>query len=165
MLLSVVGISNTIGRVAFGFTSDHPFVRRHRLFVYNGALTVCGIATCLSVFATTYYTMMVYAAVFGVTIGAYVTLTSVLLVDLLGLDKLTNSFGLLLLFQGVATLGGPPLAGSLYDVTQSYTVPFLVVGTCLAVSGLMLFPIPAIQRCLARRNGVSKRDVQMGKQI
>ena len=49
-------------------------------------------------------------------------------------------------FSGVATLGGPPLAGSLYDMTKSYTIPFIVVGTCLAISGLMLFPIPAIQR-------------------
>ena len=48
---------------------------------------------------------------FGFTIGAYVGLTSVILVDLLGLDKLTNAFGLLLLFQGVATLIGPPIAG------------------------------------------------------
>jgi len=165
MLLSVVGISNTIGRVLFGFTSDHPIVRRRRLFVYNGALTVCGVATVLSIYATTYYSMMVYSAVFGVTIGAYVTLTSVLLVDLLGLEKLTNSFGILLLFQGVATLGGPPLAGSLYDMTKSYTIPFVVVGTCLAISGLMLFPIPAIQRYLARRQGVRDHDVQMGKKV
>merc|ERR1719193_1470516 len=165
MLLSVVGISNTIGRVLFGFTSDHPLVRRRRLFVYNGALTVCGIATMLSVYATTYYTMMAYAATFGFTIGAYVTLTSVLLVDLLGLEKLTNSFGILLLFQGVATLGGPPLAGSLYDITNSYTIPFIVVGSCLAVSGVMLFPIPSIQRCLARREGVTEHDVQMGKKV
>jgi len=165
MLLSVVGISNTVGRVLFGFTSDHPIVRRRRLFVYNGALTVCGAATMLSVYATTYYTMMAYAAVFGVTIGAYVTLTSVLLVDLLGLEKLTNSFGILLLFQGVATLGGPPLAGSLYDMTKSYTIPFLVVGACLGFSGLMLFPIPTVQRCLARRKGVTEHDVQMGKKV
>jgi len=34
------------------------------------------------------------------------------LVDLLGLDKLTSSFGLLLMFQGVATLIGPPIAGN-----------------------------------------------------
>lgn len=43
--------------------------------------------------------------------GVYVGLTSVVLVDLLGIDKLTNAFGLLLMFQGVATLIGPPIAG------------------------------------------------------
>ena len=44
--------------------------------------------------------------------GVYVSLTSVVLVDLLGLELLTNSFGLLLLFQGLATFIGPPLAGT-----------------------------------------------------
>ena len=42
----------------------------------------------------------------------YVSLTSVVLVDLLGLEMLTNSFGLVLMFQGIATLIGPPIAGN-----------------------------------------------------
>jgi len=55
----------------------------------------------------------VYASVFGFTIGAYVGLTSVIVVDLFGLDKLTNAFGLLLLFQGIASFLGAPLAGKI----------------------------------------------------
>jgi MFS family permease len=43
--------------------------------------------------------------------GAYVGLTSVILVDLLGLENLTNAFGLLLLFQGIASIVGPPVGG------------------------------------------------------
>ena len=39
------------------------------------------------------------------------SLTSVVLVDLLGLESLTNAFGLTLLFQGVAGIIGPPIAG------------------------------------------------------
>lgn len=38
-------------------------------------------------------------------------LTSVVLVDLVGVDRLTNAFGLLLFIQGIATFVGPPLAG------------------------------------------------------
>lgn len=63
--------------------------------------------------------MGTYAFVFGFTIGAYVGLTSVILVDLLGLDKLTNAFGILLLFQGIASFAGPPLAGMLY-ISRSF---------------------------------------------
>ena len=54
---------------------------------------------------------IVYCAIFGATSGAYVGLTSVVLVDLLGLDKLTNAFGLLLMFQGIASVIGPPIIG------------------------------------------------------
>ena len=54
-----------------------------------------------------------YAAVFGATSGAYVGLTSVVLADLLGIERLTNAFGLLLMFQGIASIVGPPLCGGL----------------------------------------------------
>ena len=77
----------------------------------NDPMVFCLPATGLSSFCYNNATLQVYASVFGVTAGAYVGLTSVVLVDLLGLEKLTNAFGLLLLFQGVASLIGPPIAG------------------------------------------------------
>ena len=40
---------------------------------------------------------------------------NLVLADLLGPDMFTNSFGLLLLFQGVATLIGPPIVGKHKD--------------------------------------------------
>lgn len=98
-----------------------------------------------------FYSLAIYAIVFGFTIGAYVGLTSVILVDLLGLDNLTNAFGLLLLFQGIASFVGPPIVGVLYDISKSYTPGFIFAGAMIAISGLMLYPIPLIQRCLHRR--------------
>ena len=70
------------------------------------------VAACLlSVLCEGVAQNVAYAFVFGFTTGAYVGLTSVITVDLFGLDKLTNAFGLLLLFQGIASFLGPPLAG------------------------------------------------------
>lgn len=43
--------------------------------------------------------------------AAFASLRSILLVELLGLEKLTNAFGLLLLFQGIAGIFGSPVAG------------------------------------------------------
>ena len=65
----------------------------------------------LSVLCENVLQNVVYAFIFGFTTGAYVGLTSVITVDLFGLDKLTNAFGMLLLFQGIASFIGPPLAG------------------------------------------------------
>lgn len=45
--------------------------------------------------------------------GCYVSLTAIILVDLLGVDKLTSSFGVTLLVQGIAVLIGPPVCGML----------------------------------------------------
>jgi MFS family permease len=108
-LIATIGAANTIGRIVLGYISDKSWV--NRLHVYNMCLTVCGIATALSALCTEYWGLATYATVFGFTIGAYVGLTSVILVDLLGLENLTNAFGLLLLFQGIASLVGPPIGG------------------------------------------------------
>lgn len=44
-------------------------------------------------------------------LAAYICLTSIVLSDLLGVERLTNSFGLLVVSRGLAALLGTPLAG------------------------------------------------------
>lgn len=44
--------------------------------------------------------------------ACFASLRSVICVELLGLERLTNAFGLLLLFMGIASLIGSPLAGN-----------------------------------------------------
>lgn len=68
LLLSVIGVANTAGRVIFGFLSDRPWI--NRLMLYNTALTICGLATAFSpVFGGDYGLLVVYAAIFGIFIG------------------------------------------------------------------------------------------------
>ncbi|XP_012259548.2 monocarboxylate transporter 12-B [Athalia rosae] len=149
-LLSVIGAANTFGRIILGYVSDKPWI--NRLLVYNLCLTVCGISTALSTFCVSFTSFAFYSTVYGFTAGAYVGLTSVILVDLLGLDRLTNAFGLLLLFQGLASLLGPPVAGWLYDALGSYNPGFWMAGLMIAISGLILFFIPALQRHVQKKN-------------
>ena len=81
----------------------------------------------LSNFCTDLHTQRMFCAVFGITSGAYVGLTSVVLVDLLGLDKLTNAFGLLLLFQGIASVMGPPIICRLYKIVHAFYPIFYTI--------------------------------------
>jgi len=43
--------------------------------------------------------------------AAYIALRSIVIVELLGIQKLTNAFGLCALFQGVACVLGSPMSG------------------------------------------------------
>ena len=79
--------------------------------------------------------------------AGYISLTSIILVDLLGLDKLTNAFGLLILFRGAAAILGSPLAGAVYDATLSYDIPFYMAGAFFGVSAITSFMAPAMKRC------------------
>ncbi|XP_047987695.1 monocarboxylate transporter 12-like [Leguminivora glycinivorella] len=143
-LISIIGASNLIGRIVLGFISDKPWV--NRLLAYNLCLTIAGISTALAAVCTEFWGLAMYATTFGFTIGAYVGLTSVVLVDLLGLEKLTNAFGLLLLFQGIASLIGPPLAGWLLRVTGTFAPAFYSAGAAISLSGVILFMIPLLER-------------------
>ncbi len=78
--------------------------------------------------------------------AGYISLTSIILVDLLGLDKLTNAFGLLILFRGAAAIVGSPLAGAVYDATNSYDIPFFMAAAFFAVSTITSFMAPALTR-------------------
>ncbi|XP_054167344.1 monocarboxylate transporter 12-like [Oppia nitens] len=141
--ISLIGIASTVGRLVFGYLSDHSFV--NRLWLYSGSLTVCGIATMFSSLARSYNLMTIYCTIFGISCGTYVSLTSVILVDLLGIEKLTNAFGILLLFQGVASFIGPPIIGWLYDMSGSYDPGFYVAGCMIAMSGIMLYFIALVK--------------------
>ncbi|XP_017054587.1 monocarboxylate transporter 12 isoform X2 [Drosophila ficusphila] len=149
-LIATIGVANTVGRIILGYISDKPWV--NRLLVYNVCLTACGVSTAMVPLCHDFQSLVIYCAAFGFTIGAYVGLTSVILVDLLGLDKLTNAFGLLLLFQGIASFIGPPIGGWMYDLTDSYSPAFLMAGLMIAISGLVMFAIPPLQRMQARKS-------------
>lgn len=66
--------------------------------------------------------------------------------DLLGLDKLTNAFGLLILFRGAAAIVGSPLAGAVYDATKSYSISFYMAGAFFGISTITSFMAPALKR-------------------
>lgn len=62
------------------------------------------------------------------------SLTSIILVDLLTLELLSTTFGLISCFRGLSSIIGPPLAGLLYELTHSYNGMFIVAGLLIVVA-------------------------------
>ncbi|CAD7002481.1 unnamed protein product [Ceratitis capitata] len=144
-LLSIIGITNTFGRVICGYVADFPKV--DSLFLNNVCLLISTVAVTLTPLCSSYSAYVTMSIFFGVAISGYISLTSIILVDLLGLDKLTNAFGLLILFRGFAAIIGSPLAGAVYDATQSYDLPFYMAGGLFALSTITSFMAPCLKRC------------------
>ncbi|XP_077553388.1 monocarboxylate transporter 13-like [Haemaphysalis longicornis] len=156
-LLSVIGFSNVVGRVAIGEAAD--LVGRGRIWIYTGCVMICGLSTVLSVLARTYSLLQLYAAAYGAAGGGFITLSSVVVVDLVGLDRLTNAFGLSLLCQGIATLVGPPLIGWVRDATHSFSPGFVLAGVFQYAAAVVLIAVPYLQLKEARRRSVAtERD-------
>ncbi|XP_014278918.1 monocarboxylate transporter 9 isoform X4 [Halyomorpha halys] len=151
MLLSIIGITNTIGRVACGWIADFPSV--NSLFLNNMSLVVATIAVSATPLCKSFTAYVIMAIFFGLAISAYISLTSIILVDLLGLDKLTNAFGLLILFRGAAAIFGSPLAGMIYDATKSYSIPFYMAGFLFLLSTISSFMAPCMKSCVPADDG------------
>ncbi|CAJ0923750.1 unnamed protein product, partial [Mesorhabditis belari] len=154
----VIGVANTIGRILSGWFADRQFVSS--LNINNFSLVACGVLCLGAPFCTTYMSLMIYGALFGFIISAYACLTSIVLADLLGIEKLTNSFGLLVLYRGVACLLGTPLSGLAYDVTRSYDMCFYLGGGVILVSGLISCLIPLVHRCVRSEGEKSEEEIK-----
>lgn len=144
MLVSIIGITNTVGRVLCGWVADLPQV--NSLLLNNICLLISTVAVSLTPLCYSYSAYIAMSIAFGIAISGYISLTSIILVDLLGLDKLTNAFGLLILFRGFAALLGTPLAGAIYDITKTYDLPFYMAGALFAVSTITSFLAPCMKR-------------------
>ena len=69
MISLIEGFStgNIVGRLGFSLLSGYKWVKL--LALYNLAVTIAGTAMFVSVYCTTFVTLAIFAAVFGVFIG------------------------------------------------------------------------------------------------
>ncbi|KAG7189713.1 hypothetical protein KM043_017381 [Ampulex compressa] len=140
-LLSIIGITNTIGMIALGWAGDQPWMNVSK--TYTWCLMACGLATILmSVFTHNYVLLMITSAAFGLFFASSFSFTPVILVELIPLERFTTAYGLILLCQGIGNLLGPPLAGWMFDVTHSWEMSFLMAGGWIIFSGVLMGIIP-----------------------
>jgi MFS family permease len=146
VLLSLAGVGRIVGQIVFGAIGDARQVSASVLYGIGAILA--GLCTLLvPLIAYSYPGLAVYASVYGASASVSYVLPMVCLVELLGLTRAVNAFGILQLVQGVATLLGTPIAGWLYDAYASYSASFYIAGAMMLVSGLALLPIPCILKC------------------
>ncbi|CAF3989976.1 unnamed protein product [Rotaria sordida] len=144
-----IGVSNIFGRITIGFFGDQKCVNRLVFFIV--ALIISGVATMVApLCGASVFLHIGYASAFGFFSGGYVTLTSIVLIDLVGINKLSDAFGVFLLFVGIGTAIGTPIVGGMRDAFAKFDRPFLwpyfIFGTCTVISGIVLFAIPVLQR-------------------
>jgi hypothetical protein len=144
MLISLIGIINMFGEIILGWAGDREELNPN--IVYAICMALCGVSVVMVPFFFTYTGMCILSSAFGLFIAANYSLTSIILVNLVDLDRFTNAYGLLLLVQGIANLVGPPLAGFSADFTGSYNLSFFLAGGFIVVSGALLMILPILNR-------------------
>ncbi|NXN20984.1 MOT5 protein, partial [Nycticryphes semicollaris] len=143
-LIAVAGITETVSQLLSGWVADQNWTKKYHYHV--AYLVLGGITNLLCPLATTFPLLMTYAVAFAVFCGGFMALVLPVLVDLVGVQKLHSYLGFAAFFAGIAAVGGPPLAGWLYDYTQTYVCSFLFAGACALISPLSFFFEPSAQK-------------------
>ncbi|XP_067662792.1 monocarboxylate transporter 12-like isoform X2 [Haliotis asinina] len=149
LLMSVAGVLDTLGRILAGFVLDFKKIRKFRPYVYNGVMFVIAMLSFVCPSLQSFWQFCILCGLYGALTGAYVSQKSVIIVDILGVEKLSSSFGLLISFQGLGTLIGPPVSGVFKDVFGNYTMAFYFGGAMIILAAIiMIFSnvLLAIQR-------------------
>lgn len=128
-LLSIVSSFDLIGRLMGCTLSDINVIPKSWYFV--GGLAVSGIALAILPAFHSYLGISIFCGVFGLGTGCYVGITPVIMADVLGIEKLTSSYGISLFVSGVLQLIGPPICLAFFEYLGSYQILFVVLGFSL----------------------------------
>jgi len=114
LLISIIGIASTVGQILMGYIGDQSCI--NRLLFYIAMTCLAGFATVTVPFLRSFSMLAAYCAAYGFFMSANFSLTTIIVVELLGMDQLTNAYGFVTMAEGLANVFGPPLAGEILFV-------------------------------------------------
>ncbi|XP_072176418.1 monocarboxylate transporter 13-like [Diadema setosum] len=150
LVMTFLGICNTAARLLQGILLDARLISSVNLFTLS--LACLATATILNPLAGTYAQQATLAGLFGLGIGVFYPLLALLATEFVGLQKLSNAFGMLIGVAGIGALLGILMMGFLYDATGSYTIPFFITGAAEFVAVLMMVLLSTYSRRLRDEN-------------
>lgn len=155
--VSCISIGNAVGRITSG-TVATAFPQINSCYMVGYATISAGVITIISslTLLNDANFQIIYCVILGFCIGKltknYTTidiekffliaflsaLRPIVVVKLLGLDKLTNAFGLSAIVIGTGVLSGTPIASALLEKTESLMPAFVVSGSFFILSGSLI---------------------------
>jgi len=130
-ILSAIAGGSLIGRNLTGLISDRVGNR----LVFTVCLVALTLALIWLLFAKETWMLYVFAVVFGFAYGGLIPLDTLVPAEIFGFSSLGLIFGGLALFSTIGEAIGPLLAGSIFDITGSYSLALLI---CIIIGALAI---------------------------
>ena len=131
-IVSIFAATSLIGRNLVGFISDKIGVRA----TISASLVIITLALIWLSFSGATWMFYLFAVLFGIAYGGVMPLQTLLAGELFGLEFLGMITATLMFVGSVGGAIGAPLAGSIFDVTGSYRLAFLI---CIIMAALAIF--------------------------
>ncbi|XP_045195938.2 monocarboxylate transporter 4-like isoform X2 [Mercenaria mercenaria] len=137
-LVSILGILDGIARLVMSSVLDLKSVKPYRLLIYNGVMFLVAVVSLLMPSMKGFWQFVVTSGLYGLLCGTYISQKSVVVVDILGVESLSSSLGLLLLFQGLSGFIGPTVGGIFKDFLGTYDMAFYFGSIGIVAGGLTM---------------------------
>lgn len=169
-LLSVIGIGNIFLRCIIGISMTFfPNINAINATTYS--LIIAGVSTIITAFYPDhpFYLQAIYCICFSVGNGkindsqclfiflllnfpfhfplaCVMALRSIMYVNILGIERLTNAFGLLSSMCGIGIMIGIPTLGALKTLSGDYCLTFVGSGLFLLIAAVFIRLLPWIKQ-------------------
>ncbi len=134
-LLGSLALVSIVGRLGFGWTADHFEKRKVMAFLLLQLSASCLILAS----ATTLWHVILFLIVYSPAYGGGASLMFAIRGEYFGRASFGTISGLMDTFQMFGIVLGPVFAGTVYDMTGSYRIAFLVFAASAGIAAVMMF--------------------------
>ena len=137
LVLSIFGFCDMGGRFLFGFLFDLKPIRNNRRDFFCIVSSLFGALVILTSFMSSLILVCVLAGLTGIFEGATHSQRTTVLSEFVTASQMSTSVGVIIFFQGLGNIYGPPLGGLLSDITGTNAYAFIFCGSMMLVSSLI----------------------------
>lgn len=113
ILLTITGVCDLVARFSLAWITDSKRIRR--CHILGTALGITGMATMFNPFYRTFGTFLVYAVSYGLFGNVYFSLLTILIREIVGIERLPAALSLQILIHGISSIVFTPLLGMYFN--------------------------------------------------
>jgi MFS family permease len=141
-VMSVFGIASVLGILAMGIIADRI---GNKLSLIIGFTLLTAALFWLPI-AKEAWSLYLFATVFGLGFGGLTTVFPLVTAELFGLSSYGAVFGTIVFGGTVGGSIGPVLAGWIFDISNSYSLAFIIMAMLAAVALVLSFAVKKAPR-------------------
>ena len=146
-IVSIIAGVSIFGRLTIGFISDKIGPR----LTLTACLVTFTLAMILLLFSEQTWMLFIFAVIFGIAYGAEIPVLTLVPAELFGVKYLGVIAGVTMFLGTIGGAIGVPLAGRIFDATESYSLAFLIcviIGVLTIILSLILLRSKSIEDIL-----------------